>query len=116
MLLANEFANAGIEPDDYRRWQRKAKMRAAIRTVLNSRCGHHRGIGLANGQPNIDPCIFGAEEAVEKVFKVGGSNAWSIVEQGKDDRTVFIGRASGYRSGVSAVPTAQSPGCCRSAG
>jgi len=33
MLLANEFANAGIEPDDYRRWQRKAKMRAAIRTV-----------------------------------------------------------------------------------
>jgi hypothetical protein len=21
MLLANEFANAGIEPDDYRRWR-----------------------------------------------------------------------------------------------
>jgi hypothetical protein len=93
MFLANEFAGARIEPDDRWNWQREAKMGAPVRAVRTRDAAAMRGDNrLANRQTDTDSCILGAEEAVENVLKVGDSNAWAIVEHGKDDRTVFTDR------------------------
>jgi hypothetical protein len=93
MFLANEFAGARIEPDDRWKWQREAKWAppfGRFEPEMRPPCAVMIDWQIA--RPIPISCILGAEEAVENVLKVGDSNAWAIVEHGKDDRTVFTDR------------------------
>ena len=57
-------------------------------------------------QADANSCILGAEEAVEDVLKVRGGNAWPIVENGEDERAVFIDRSLNFDSTALSVATA----------